>query len=1103
MQLNRNLIPEITQLLLPLMQTPDERDVWLSQAFYYTEPRIYQQIDRTGAPMVFVNRCIKLLWDFGCFQDRTHPLSALLEAVKPGCGDDKHAQIDVWKPQLDGRCSDPAPALPIAPLVPLVVAPPPEIPQQTVTTPIADRTPTVFLSYSRHDEAAAKRLIADLNQAGHACWFDQTSIKSDDTWAKAISAGITNSYAFVTLVSEPANTSKWVLREYLAADEKPSLPIFVVQLEACEIPLQMKERQATRLFPSYDDGLATLLRWLPPPRISQAEVDATLSESQPRSISQRQLELDYLSGLKLENWLKTIQSVEQYQTMAGTAQTVRDASGMMSQRFKHLAHLMENPSDERVHETVREQKEYTDILDAIRDLKRAVLLGEPGAGKTTTLWRLARDLFDAAIADPHKPIPILVRLGKWTDADQSLRAFIAVEMGALSEKLDVLIAEKRIALLLDGLNEIPTAQRKTGKDDQVKALIRETLHANPDLIGVISCRERDYTLDLGFDQITITPLDPLRIRDFAIRYLNRTAEDHGQGEQFFWRLVGDKAPEFYEDFKARFADKRSDWENLFWLADVPPETKWGSHYWEWDDWLRLRDNPSSLLTLAQNPYMLTMMTGIYRERGSLPDNRGELFAEFIDELIGRELQTRETRENRTLSEAEKESIERDLSLALAKAAYIMQNRCEQTDDGAGSVATSLNVDAVRHTIMGDDLLVLAANASILNVTDRVRFTHQLLQEYFAALYMLTEIRAGRLLAGNLWDPVDWWKPTGWEEATILLAGLFSADCTFVLDWVGDANPEVAAQCIVRSGAQTPPATRTKLRDRWLPRLTDAACDPDPQSRAAVERALNLADLDDRPGILDFNFALDYWCKVLAGKVTVSGDAKASQSLLATEVDLPTFCIAKYPITYKQFQAFIDDGENGYQNQKWWDGLHEEGLQQQQDGPEEQFFKFWNHPRESVSWYEAMAFCVWLTAKLGYEVRLPTEQEWEKAARGTDGRTYPWGNEYISGYANIDERERDHGPYHLRQTSAVGNYPQGVSPYGVLDMSGNVWEWTLNEYTNHAINNVNNNRSRSLRGGSWKYASDSARAEARLNYLPRSRRYFVGFRVVRSAPVPSL
>ena len=205
---------------------------------------------------------------------------------------------------------------------------------------------------------------------------------------------------------------------------------------------------------------------------------------------------------------------------------------------------------------------------------------------------------------------------------------------------------------------------------------------------------------------------------------------------------------------------------------------------------------------------------------------------------------------------------------------------------------------------------------------------------------------------------------------------------------------------------------------------------------------------------------------------------------------PNFWIAKYPITYAQYRAFLE-AEDGFDNLEWWRGLA--APEEDRRRPGEQRFPYWNHPAENVSWYDAVAFCRWLTAKVKAEVEvkaegwemllppglargqdwkitLPTEWQWEKTARGHDGRKFPWGKEYVSGNANIDETYGTKvGPHYLQKTSAVGMYPHEKpeqSPYGVADLSGNVWEWCLNEYEKPERIQEEGDAYRVLRGGSW-------------------------------------
>ena len=214
-------------------------------------------------------------------------------------------------------------------------------------------------------------------------------------------------------------------------------------------------------------------------------------------------------------------------------------------------------------------------------------------------------------------------------------------------------------------------------------------------------------------------------------------------------------------------------------------------------------------------------------------------------------------------------------------------------------------------------------------------------------------------------------------------------------------------------------------------------------------------------------------------------------------ELPMFFMARYPVTNVQYKTFIDAG--GYGNERWWQDLVR---------PEPQVSR-WpqaNRPKTNVDWYEAVAFSRWLSAQLGYEVRLPTEEQWERAARGRDGRQYPWGWRYASGHANLNETkgivvEGDFGEWFLQQATAVGVYPQGASSEGVLDLAGNVWEWCLNGYVQLGQVGVNTvGDTRCVRGGSWSRSPREARSAQRSGDLADGRGPLLEFRLVSSASI---
>jgi predicted NACHT family NTPase len=276
------------------------------------------------------------------------------------------------------------------------------------------------------------------------------------------------------------------------------------------------------------------------------------------------------------------------------------------------------------------------VREVIREAPRLVLLGEPGAGKTTALWRLAADALEKAETDPAAALPLLISLGGWTQEKQSLSEFIRQQVGALGEHLEELLQKQRAFLLLDGLNELPTAYR-----DAKTRQVRELLKHYPQLPAVVTCREQDYRgeLKLDLDTVTIQPLDPSRIQDFIARYLEAWAPGQGQSrsEDLFWQLAGGEA---VRGVWAAWRQAGADLILFFTAAEIPRENPnvyahtTGTQEQIWQE--RVRDDPRSLIRLAGNPYLLLMLTRIYQVTGQVPANRAPLFDNFVEILLVRE-----------------------------------------------------------------------------------------------------------------------------------------------------------------------------------------------------------------------------------------------------------------------------------------------------------------------------------------------------------------------------------------------------------------------------------------------------------------------------------
>jgi formylglycine-generating enzyme required for sulfatase activity len=283
----------------------------------------------------------------------------------------------------------------------------------------------------------------------------------------------------------------------------------------------------------------------------------------------------------------------------------------------------------------------------------------------------------------------------------------------------------------------------------------------------------------------------------------------------------------------------------------------------------------------------------------------------------------------------------------------------------------------------------------------------------------------------------------------------------------------------------------------------------PHEASLIETSPARIQNEAKIGVKESKQLEENWILVPSGTFWMGSNPKADPQAFKDEIPqhelrIPyDFAIARYPTTIEEFVCFIEDG--GYDNPEYWstEGWVQRCREQwsfpnnlEQDDPVPDL------PITVVSWYEAIAYCKWLSMKTSCLVRLPTEAEWEKAARGTsDKRVYPWGNFWDSSRCNT----RESGIGHI--TSVRDYHKRGCSPYGCCDMAGNVFEWTISKWganfrypyilngererTKH-----DNSQPRVIRGGSFLGTSRLARCSYRTGSRPSARSNHIGFRVVK-------
>jgi formylglycine-generating enzyme required for sulfatase activity/class 3 adenylate cyclase len=698
------------------------------------------------------------------------------------------------------------------------------------------------------------------------------------------------------------------------------------------------------------------------------------------------------------------------------------------------------------------QVKVDSLSEVIRKYPSIILIGGPGCGKTTAIEAVAHELSEL----PDR-LPLLVRLSEFTTLS-SVEEFVSRIWGGAQEaghwgapelaaNLERYLESGKLIILFDGLNEMP-AQGYRERCVALRGFIDHwSARGNR---FVVTCRALDYGEELsGLQRVEVQALSNDQIQHF--------------------------------------------------LRNELPE-KWPI-FW---DILRRDDSRHRLLEMARNPYLLTIMIDVFEQDGDLAQDRAKLMQRFTQILLDWA---------RAKTPAENWLDAGLLSEALSVMAYEMQNR-----SGFGTRVRTEQIKTVMpHQLQldpnwpsqptpPDQVLSLAANANIVEMpVDResVRFYHQLLQEYFAALRILrldptklTELWRGAWLEtempewvrpDNNFDPLPPPPPTGWEETTILATGLSPASDDQLVHVLLHVNPVLAGRCLL----QRHETIDSRIHKAVIAQLLAAITDPEVALRVRIAAGKVLGELGDP--------RLGEMMLVPAGNFLM-GDGADKHSLF-----LPDFQICRYPLTNIEYQRFIDAG--GYRDKSWWTEAGWLEIGQVQDKP-----RFWHDPRFNepnqpamgLSWYECVAYCRWLSAETGQPYRLPTEAEWEKGARGDDGRVYPWGDDRDPNRLN----GRGPGSRQVCATTPVGIYPTGVSPFRLFDCVGNVWEWCSTRWKKPLPYDTGQNEwqagylegqnLRVLRGGSWYNKWDATNCTHRFRFQPYGWNDRGGCRIVSPA-----
>ena len=665
---------------------------------------------------------------------------------------------------------------------------------------------------------------------------------------------------------------------------------------------------------------------------------------------------------------------------------------------------------------------------------------------------------------------------------------------------------QQVILLLDGLDEVPDETQRP----EVRQAIEDLLHGRDRLRVVVTCRTAAYknrtALGRGFQEIQVLPLDGTRIRQMV--------------QQAY------ASPDLFEVDPYSAAKKADQLLDAIAKLEVQRHQLYG-------------EKTKALVT---SPLLVRMLLIVHYSERRLPDQRAELYMKATDAMLLPEYAPDEDVANRLggLIGGSRE-VHRELVQHLA---FAMHQRGEQ--QGREIDEDDLRQILQAHPIYGDKTSELIAITRLRGtlLEERLgvyRFIHLAFQEYLAARYLAETLRSHNGLPGivTFFENgliLDSW----WREPALLVAGYLSLTAlTPALDYLLrlagahetatertslSADTQLAAAEVAGSAALEWRTAPEWLKVRLAEQLnilfqTPAIIGQTNPSRRAASGDILARLGDPRLGVITVDEM--ELCYVPPGSF-IMGSPDDDELVYEDEKPLHKrdisygYWLARYPVTVAQFKSFVTEMNFVPQDEN----ILSDPL---------------NHPVRYITWYEALDFCHWLSERwhkqtilpMDWQVTLPSEAEWEKAARGgreipqtaviqpivkirswqdtvpvkpnpTPTRRYPWGNE-------VDSRLVNYGSTGLGTTSAVGCFPGGASPYGCEEMSGNVYEWCRTKWQESYDGYQNDNDLeevciRVLRGGAFYVTNRYVRCAVRLGNDPDLKAMDNGFRIMLS-PVP--